>query len=111
MPSAGRRVTDDDVRRRRAMSTPAPGAPEPAAAAATLLAPAVLAPPLPRFEQWGPVERIRCRICGHDRRAHDIGTIIPHVTLSTRHITDLDAYPPTSRRPARTASRSRSPAS
>ena len=92
----GGRVTDDDVRAAAARaSTPAPAAPpRPAAAAATPLAPAALAPPLPRFEQWGPVERAPL---SHLRRTIAermtlSASIIPHVTHFDRaDITDLDA--------------------
>ena len=91
----GGRVTDDDVRAAAARaSTPAPAAPPRSAAAATPLAPAALAPPLPRFEQWGPVERAPL---SHLRRTIAermtlSASIIPHVTHFDRaDITDLDA--------------------
>ena len=92
----GGRVTDDDVRAAAARaSTPAPAAPpRPGAAAATPLAPAALAPLLPRFEQWGPVERAPL---SHLRRTIAermtlSASIIPHVTHFDRaDITDLDA--------------------
>src|SRR5215470_17903261 len=68
----GGRVLDDDVRaaaggRRTtpAQATPAAATPparsvapaEPAGPAKPLVTPGLTAPPLPRFEQWGPVER------------------------------------------------------
>jgi pyruvate dehydrogenase E2 component (dihydrolipoamide acetyltransferase) len=92
----GGRVTDDDVRAAAARaSTPTPAAaPRPAAAAPTPLAPAVLVPPLPRFEQWGPVERTPL---SHLRRTIAermtlSASIIPHVTHFDRaDITELDA--------------------
>ena len=92
----GGRVIDDDVRAAAARtSTPTPAAaPRPAAAAATPLAPAVLVPPLPRFEQWGPVERTPL---SHLRRTIAermtlSASIIPHVTHFDRaDITELDA--------------------
>jgi pyruvate dehydrogenase E2 component (dihydrolipoamide acetyltransferase) len=92
----GGRVTDDDVRAAAARaSTPAAVAPSrPAAATATPLAPAALAPPLPRFEQWGPVERTplsHLRRTIADRMTLS-ASIIPHVTHFDRaDITDLDA--------------------
>jgi pyruvate dehydrogenase E2 component (dihydrolipoamide acetyltransferase) len=92
----GGRVTDDDVRAAAARaSTPAPAAPpRSSAAAATPLAPAAVAPALPRFEQWGPVERAPL---SHLRRTIAermtlSASIIPHVTHFDRaDITDLDA--------------------
>jgi pyruvate dehydrogenase E2 component (dihydrolipoamide acetyltransferase) len=112
----GGRVTDDDVRA-AAGGPPAPGTtaretPAPAAArdAARGEAPAPAAqargparplatvgteiPPLPSFEQWGPVER---RPLSHLRRTIAermtlSATIVPHVTHFDRaDITDLDA--------------------
>jgi pyruvate dehydrogenase E2 component (dihydrolipoamide acetyltransferase) len=109
----GGRVTDDDVRA-AATGGPAAGAPStgapptgapPAAAArpATPAPPAVAKPlaragveppPLPRFEQWGPVER---QPLSHLRRTIAermtlAATLIPHVThLDRVDITDLDA--------------------
>ena len=92
----GGRVTEQDV---RAAASPAPadsGAPTASAPAAQArpLAAAVLAPPpLPRFEQWGPVERAPL---SHLRRiiAERMtlsATVIPHVTHFDRaDITDLD---------------------
>jgi pyruvate dehydrogenase E2 component (dihydrolipoyllysine-residue acetyltransferase) len=105
------RVTDDDVR--AAASAPAgraPSAPpdrpaaqrpsgettdtEPRPVAKPLAAVGVEPPPLPRFEQWGPVER---QPLSHLRRTIAermtlSATLIPHVTHFDRaDITDLDA--------------------
>jgi pyruvate dehydrogenase E2 component (dihydrolipoamide acetyltransferase) len=98
----GGRVTDDDVR--AAATTPARGladipaaaaaAPAETASVARPLAAALAAPPLPRFEQWGPVER---QPLSHLRRTIAermtlAATVIPHVTHFDRaDITDLDA--------------------
>ncbi|HEV8640677.1 MAG TPA: dihydrolipoamide acetyltransferase family protein [Methylomirabilota bacterium] len=102
------RVTDDDVRaaagsapptgaRRAAAAAPAPsaGGREAERVAAKPLAPAGLeAPPLPRFEQWGPIER---QPLSHLRRTIAermtlSAALIPHVTHFDRaDITDLDA--------------------
>jgi pyruvate dehydrogenase E2 component (dihydrolipoamide acetyltransferase) len=102
----GGRVTDDDVRAAaagtaRGASAPAPTrAPGPAPAAEPAHAPRPLArvgvepPPLPRFEQWGPVER---QPLSHLRRTIAermtlSATVIPHVTHFDRaDVTDLDA--------------------
>jgi pyruvate dehydrogenase E2 component (dihydrolipoamide acetyltransferase) len=100
----GGRVTDADVR--AAVSGPSPGA-APTAPAPTVPAPAPAAsapgrplatvpsePPLPRFEQWGAVER---QPLSHLRRTIAermtlSATVIPHVTHFDRaDITDLDA--------------------
>jgi len=101
----GGRVTDDDV---RAAAGPAPATPstEPAPTSARPAAPAppavakplarvgVEPPPLPKFEQWGPVER---QPLSHLRRTIAermtlSATLIPHVTHFDRaDITDLDA--------------------
>jgi pyruvate dehydrogenase E2 component (dihydrolipoamide acetyltransferase) len=100
------RVTDDDVRRaasgppaagRAASAAPAPERPAPADAPARdakPLAPVVVEPPpLPRFEQWGPVER---RPLSHLRRTIAermalSAALVPHVTHFDRaDITDLD---------------------
>ncbi len=100
----GGRVLDEDVRA-AASGTRATPAPAPAAAAPTMSAgpagPAkplatvgLEAPPLPRFEQWGPVERAPL---SHLRRTIAermtlSATLIPHVTHFDRaDITDLDA--------------------
>jgi pyruvate dehydrogenase E2 component (dihydrolipoamide acetyltransferase) len=97
----GGRVLDEDVRAAASGTRVAP-APAPAAAAPTISAgPArplatvgLEAPPLPRFEQWGPVERAPL---SHLRRTIAermtlSATVIPHVTHFDRaDITDLDA--------------------
>jgi pyruvate dehydrogenase E2 component (dihydrolipoamide acetyltransferase) len=102
----GGRVTDDDVRAAAAAMVPAAdGERAPVAtggadtsaprAAARPLGPTRLEiPPLPRFEQWGPVER---QPLSHLRRTIAermtlSATIVPHVThLDRADITDLDA--------------------
>ncbi len=93
----GGRVIDDDV---RAAASPTPAEPAPARAAAApgparpLAAVAVEPPPLPRFEQWGPVERVAL---SHLRRTIAermtlSATLVPHVSHFDRaDITDLDA--------------------
>jgi pyruvate dehydrogenase E2 component (dihydrolipoamide acetyltransferase) len=92
----GGRVTEDDV---RVATTAArsPTTPPPAAAAAVarpLARVGVEPPPLPRFEQWGPIER---QPLSHLRRTIAermtlSATLIPHVTHFDRaDITDLDA--------------------
>jgi pyruvate dehydrogenase E2 component (dihydrolipoamide acetyltransferase) len=100
----GGRVTDDDVR--AAAQPPRPLAPEPAAApgpaaasepagpAKPLATVGLEPPPLPRFEQWGPVERAplsHLRRTIAERMALS-ATIVPHATHVDRaDITDLDA--------------------
>jgi pyruvate dehydrogenase E2 component (dihydrolipoamide acetyltransferase) len=108
----GGRVTDDDVRAAAGRPTtpegaPGPRGPVPAAAPAdraSLAEPPTVArplarvgiepPPLPGFEQWGPVER---QPLSHLRRTIAermtlAATLIPHVTHFDRaDITDLDA--------------------
>src|SRR5436309_439198 len=97
----GGRVTDDDVRaaaggRQPAPSQPAAERPAPAApAVAKPLAPVGVTPPaLPKFEQWGPVER---QPLSHLRRTIAermtlSATLVPHVTHFDRaDITELDA--------------------
>jgi pyruvate dehydrogenase E2 component (dihydrolipoamide acetyltransferase) len=96
----GGRVTDDDVRGFGGASragTPAPAAgdaAERAAVAKPLAAVGVEPPALPRFEQWGPVER---QPLSHLRRTIAermtlSATLIPHVTHFDRaDITELDA--------------------
>src|SRR6516164_8234589 len=97
----GGRVTDDDVRgfggtnRAGAPTAIAVGAPaEHATVAKPLAAVGVEPPPLPRFEQWGPVER---QPLSHLRRTIAermtlSATLIPHVTHFDRaDITELDA--------------------
>lgn len=97
----GGRITDEDVRRaaderrrgappagaeRVAVAEPAPAAVEPPAPSARRpLVTALEAPPLPNFEQWGPVER---RPLSHLRR-----TIAERMTLSASlvpHVTHFD---------------------
>src|SRR3989441_4342721 len=98
----GGRVTDDDVRaaaaggQQPAPSQPAAERPAPAApAVAKPLAPVGITPPaLPKFEQWGPVER---QPLSHLRRTIAermtlSATLVPHVTHFDRaDITELDA--------------------
>ncbi len=93
----GGRVTDDDVRAAQGAPAPAAAAPSETAAptpAAKPLAAVGLEPPaLPRFEQWGPVERTPL---SHLRRTIAermtlSATIVPHVTHFDRaDITELD---------------------
>jgi pyruvate dehydrogenase E2 component (dihydrolipoyllysine-residue acetyltransferase) len=107
----GGRVTDDDVRA-AALGAPATttapagtraSAVAPASAPAASATPAVAKPlaragveppPLPRFEQWGPIER---QPLSHLRRTIAermtlSATLIPHVTHFDRaDVTDLDA--------------------
>jgi pyruvate dehydrogenase E2 component (dihydrolipoamide acetyltransferase) len=97
----GDRVLDGDVRAAAAGSRAVPGATPPPAKPAAPAGPArplasvgLEAPPLPRFEQWGPVERAPL---SHLRRTIAermtlSATLIPHVTHFDRaDITDLDA--------------------
>jgi pyruvate dehydrogenase E2 component (dihydrolipoamide acetyltransferase) len=100
----GERVTDADVRaaasgRDQPSASAARAAPRPPAegerrALAKPLAQPVAAPPLPRFEQWGPVER---RPLSHLRRTIAermtlAAALIPHVTHFDRaDITELEA--------------------
>ncbi len=104
----GGRVTDDDVRAATAAPRPAappapaagarlvPGRAEPArpAVAKPLAAAGFEPPPLPKFEQWGPIER---QPLSHLRRTIAermtlAAALIPHVTHFDRaDITDLDA--------------------
>ena len=98
----GGRVTDDDVRAaasgapasataRLAERAPAPAVP---VVAKPLARVGVEPPPLPKFEQWGPIER---QPLSHLRRTIAermtlSATLIPHVTHFDRaDITDLDA--------------------
>lgn len=103
----GGRVTDDDVRASAGSgrAPAAPAAPVEAAAEAKPLASVGLEPPpLPRFEQWGPVER---RPLSHLRRTIAermtlSATIVPHVTHFDRaDITELDALIQRNLEPAR----------
>ena len=95
----GGRVLDDDVRGAAGGRAAAP--PAAARKAGTAAGPAkplaegaLTAPPLPRFQQWGPVERAPL---SHLRRTIAermtlSATVIPHVTHFDRaDITDLDA--------------------
>src|SRR5205809_1744774 len=96
----GGRVTDDDVRgfggaTRASAQAPAAGdAAERAVVAKPLAAVGVEPPALPRFEQWGPVQR---QPLSHLRRTIAermalSATLIPHVTHFDRaDITELDA--------------------
>src|SRR5436309_8315862 len=92
----GGRVTDDDVRAASGGTEPRT-APEPAAehaAPAKPLKTLSAEPALPRFEQWGPVER---QPLSHLRRTIAermtlSATVIPHVTHFDRvDVTELDA--------------------
>src|SRR5262245_31162101 len=93
----GGRVTDDDVRAAQDSSKPA-ASPRPAAARSTgeakPLSLGIEEPSLPRFEQWGPIER---QSLSHLRRTIAqrmtlSASVIPHVTHFDRaDITDLDA--------------------
>jgi pyruvate dehydrogenase E2 component (dihydrolipoyllysine-residue acetyltransferase) len=92
----GGRVTDDDVRAASGGTEPRT-APEPAAEPAALAKPLKTLsaePALPRFEQWGPVER---QPLSHLRRTIAermtlSATVIPHVTHFDRaDVTELDA--------------------
>jgi pyruvate dehydrogenase E2 component (dihydrolipoamide acetyltransferase) len=112
----GGRITDDDVRAAASAPTAtrdgrpstapretagqpvdarqAPASPAEPRPLATPLTQNVTAPPLPKFEQWGPIER---QPLSHLRRTIAermtlSATIIPHVTHFDRaDITDLDA--------------------
>ncbi len=90
----GGRVTDDDVRAARDPSR-APASPTPTESQPAPKTPlGIESPPLPRFEQWGPVER---QPLSHLRRTIAqrmtlSASVIPHVTHFDRaDITDLDA--------------------
>jgi pyruvate dehydrogenase E2 component (dihydrolipoamide acetyltransferase) len=92
----GGRVLDGDVRAAASGPRAAPGATRPPATpglAKPLASVGLEAPPLPRFEQWGPVERTPL---SHLRRTIAermtlSATLIPHVTHFDRaDITDLD---------------------
>jgi len=94
------RVTDDDVRAAAGRRAPAPPAPTGDGAREGARQPRPVAtigpelPPLPRFEQWGPVER---EPLSHLRRTIAermtlSAAVVPHVTHFDRaDITDLDA--------------------
>ena len=98
----GGRVLDTDVRAAASGPRAAPATTPPQAKPAAPAGPAkplasvgLEAPPLPRFEQWGPVERAPL---SHLRRTIAermmlSATLIPHVTHFDRaDITDLDAF-------------------
>ena len=94
----GGRITDDDVRAAIAKASSAPpAAPReaaPAGPAKPLAAVGLEPPPLPRFEQWGPVER---QALSHLRRTIAermtlSAALIPHVShFDKADITDLNA--------------------
>src|SRR5262245_44535 len=93
----GGRVTDDDVRAALDSSKPAAGrgpAPGQPTGEAKPLSLGIEEPSLPRFEQWGPIER---QPLSHLRRTIAqrmtlSASVIPHVTHFDRaDITDLDA--------------------
>src|SRR3990172_475126 len=94
----GGRITDDDVRASAGKPQGAPMAPARAAAPAgpakPLAAVGLEPPPLPRFEQWGPVER---QPLSHLRRTIAermalSAALIPHVThFDKADVTDLNA--------------------
>jgi pyruvate dehydrogenase E2 component (dihydrolipoamide acetyltransferase) len=101
----GGRITDEDVRahgggRAAPSGATAPSAPraprpaEPAGPAKPLAGVGLTPPALPRFEQWGPVERVplsHLRRTIAERMALS-ASLIPHVTHFDRaDITDLDA--------------------
>ncbi len=92
------RITDDDVR--ASADKPAPGAAAPARAPAAtgpakpLAAVGLEPPPLPKFEQWGPVER---QPLSHLRRTIAermalSAALVPHVShFDKADVTDLNA--------------------
>jgi pyruvate dehydrogenase E2 component (dihydrolipoamide acetyltransferase) len=89
----GGRITDDDVRGATGDASAAGKAAEPAEPARPLEQTHAL-PALPRFEQWGPVERQPLR--GVRRRSAEhlalAWSVIPHVTQHDQaDITDLEA--------------------
>ena len=102
----GGRVLDADVRAAASGSrgAPAPAPVAPAGPPKPLATAGLEAPPLPRFEQWGPVERAPL---SHLRRTIAermtlAATLIPHVTHFDRaDITDLDAIITRNLEPAR----------
>jgi pyruvate dehydrogenase E2 component (dihydrolipoamide acetyltransferase) len=107
----GGRILDADVRATTGARPPAEARPQPAARDAApagrakpLAAIGLEPPPLPRFEQWGPVERAPL---SHLRRTIAermtlSATLIPHVTHFDRaDITDLDAIITRNLEPAR----------
>jgi pyruvate dehydrogenase E2 component (dihydrolipoamide acetyltransferase) len=99
----GGRITDEDVRAAAAgpppaatasTKPPAPSTPRAPGPARPLAAPGTQPPPLPAFEQWGPIER---QPLSHLRRTIAermtlAAAVIPHVTHFDRaDITELDA--------------------
>ncbi len=113
----GGRVLDTDVRAAATGGRPAPAASEPRPQPATatreatpggpakpLASVGLEPPPLPRFEQWGPVER---QPLSHLRRTIAermtlSATLVPHVTHFDRaDITELDAIIARNLEPAR----------
>ena len=110
---SGGRVTDDDVRAAAARPAAPDGAPAPIApppsgtrevAAKPLARVGLEAPPLPKFEQWGPIER---QPLSHLRRTIAermalSAALVPHVTHFDRaDITELDALIRRNLEPAR----------
>ena len=110
---SGGRVTDNDVRAAAARPDSPPLTSPPAAERAKPTEPSAVAkpltvsldvPPLPRFEQWGPVER---QPLSHLRRTIAermtlSATVIPHVTHFDRaDITELEAIIARNLEPAR----------
>lgn len=91
---AGGRVTEDDVRAAAGGGAPSATAPSPPGPARPLAPVAMEPPPLPRFEQWGPIER---QPLSHLRRTIAermalSAALVPHVTHFDRaDITELDA--------------------
>ena len=94
----GGRITDDDVRGARGKPTAAAApaasrAPAPSGPAKPLAAVGLEPPPLPKFEQWGPVER---QPLSHLRRTIAermalSAALIPHVThFDKADVTDLN---------------------
>src|SRR5881628_3669026 len=94
----GGRVTDEDVRAAagstRGVTAPAARAPAPPVETRPLAPVGVEPPPLPRFEQWGPVDHAplsHLRRTIAERMALS-ASVIPHVTHFDRaDITELDA--------------------
>jgi len=104
---SGGRVTDDDVRAAAARPATGDGAPSPATPETTgkpLPRVGLEPPPLPKFEQWGPVER---QPLSHLRRTIAermalSAALVPHVTHFDRaDVTDLDALIRRNLEPAR----------
>ena len=94
----GGRITDDDVRASAGKPSGAPAAPARAAAPAgpakPLAAVGLEPPPLPRFEQWGPVERQPLSLLRRTiaERMALSAALIPHVThFDKADVTDLNA--------------------